>query len=367
MAWLWKQRRPTLLALAGLGWLGYQALQRWRQEDIHGQVVLITGSSRGLGLALAREFARAGCRLVLCARDAEELERARHDLVQRGAEVLSVPCDVADREQVRHLVGQATERFGQVDILVNNAGIIQVGPMQTATEDFAAALDVMFWGVLYPTLAVLPQMRARHSGRIVNITSIGGMVSVPHLLPYSCAKFAAVGLSEGLRAELGQEGIHVTTIVPGLMRTGSHLRAAFEGQQEREFTWFALGATLPLLSISAERAARQIVRATQRGEAERILSLPANLLGRLHGVCPGMTANLLSAVNRVLPRSEPASASRALGMEVQQRLRSRLLDVLTGLGHAAAHRLHQYTPAAADAGVSTPERQPAPPVEQHSS
>src|SRR5207249_8570453 len=109
-----KQRWSTLLVLTGLGWLGYQALQRWRQEDIRGQVVLITGSSRGLGLAMAREFARAGCRLVLCARDAEELERARHDLVQRGAEVLIVPCDVADREQVRHLVGQATERFGQV-------------------------------------------------------------------------------------------------------------------------------------------------------------------------------------------------------------------------------------------------------------
>lgn len=92
--------------------------------------------------------------------------------------------------------------------------------MPTATEDFAAALDVMCWGMLYPTLAVLPQMRARHSGRMRNITSIGGMVSVPHLLPYICAKFVTVGLSEGLRAELGQAGMHVTTIVPGLMHTG---------------------------------------------------------------------------------------------------------------------------------------------------
>src|SRR5262252_3721949 len=367
-----KQRWSTLLALAGLGWLGYQALQRWRQEDIRGQVVLITGSSRGLGLAMAREFAQAGCRLVLCARDDQELERARHDLVQRGAEVLSVPCNVADRDQVQHLVEQATQRFGRVDILVNNAGIIQVGPMPTAVEDYETALNVMFWGVLYPNLAVLPQMRARHQGRIVNIISIGGMVSVPHLLPYNCAKFAAVGLSEGLRAELGREGIHVTTIVLGLMRTGSHLRAAFAGQQEHEFTWFALSATLPLVSISAERAARQIVRATQRGEAERILSLPANVLERVHGMCPGTTANLLSAVNRVLPSAESASTSSALGIEVQQRLvrsnarlRSRLLEVLTSLGRAAAHRLHQYTPAAAHAGVNTPEQQRLPLGECH--
>jgi NADP-dependent 3-hydroxy acid dehydrogenase YdfG len=115
---------------------------------------------------------------------------------------------VTDQEQVRSLVNQATQRFGHVDIVVNNAGIIQVGPMSATTvEDFANALDVMFWGTLYPTLAVLSQMRARRSGHVVNITSIGGMVSVPHLLPYSCARFAAVGLSEALRAELGQDAL----------------------------------------------------------------------------------------------------------------------------------------------------------------
>src|SRR5688572_9525158 len=107
MALLWKQGRPTLLAVAGLGWLGYKAVQWWRQEDIRGQVVLITGGSRGLGLALAREFAQAGCRLVLCARDVQELERARHDLAQRGAAVLTVPCDVAERDQVQHLIDLA--------------------------------------------------------------------------------------------------------------------------------------------------------------------------------------------------------------------------------------------------------------------
>jgi NAD(P)-dependent dehydrogenase (short-subunit alcohol dehydrogenase family) len=202
----WRKRQRTLMAVAGLGWLAYRALQWGRQENLHGQVVLITRGSRGLGLALAREFAREGCRLVLAARDIQELARAQQDLRQRGAEVLIVSCDVTDQEQVRSLVDQATQHFGRVDIVVNNAGIIQVGPMSTTTmEDFANALDVMFWGTLYPTLAVLPQRRARRSGRVGNITSVGGMVSVPHLLPYTCAKFAAVGLSEGYGPNLARK------------------------------------------------------------------------------------------------------------------------------------------------------------------
>jgi NAD(P)-dependent dehydrogenase (short-subunit alcohol dehydrogenase family) len=186
----WRQRQRTLLTVAGLGWLAYKVVQWSRQANLDGQVVLITGASRGLGLALAREFARIGCRLVITARDAQELARAQQDLWQRGAAVLAVPCDVTNQEQVHSVVDQATQRFGGVDIVVNNAGMIQVGPLTTTTkEDFASALDVMFWGTLYPTLAVLPQMRARRRGHIVNITSIGGMVSVPHLLPYTCAKY----------------------------------------------------------------------------------------------------------------------------------------------------------------------------------
>src|SRR5947207_4543781 len=196
------------------------------------------------------------------------------------------------------MVEEATMRFGRIDAVINNAGIIQVGPIETMTiEDFERAMAVNFWGVVYTTLAVLPSMLARRRGNIVNITSIGGKVSVPHLLPYSCAKFAAVGFSEGLRAELARDHIPVTTIVPGLMRTGGHLNALFKGDREAEFTWFSLGASLPGISMAAERAARQIVRAAKRGEAERILSLPANLLASFHGLLPGATAGLLRLVH----------------------------------------------------------------------
>jgi NAD(P)-dependent dehydrogenase (short-subunit alcohol dehydrogenase family) len=279
-------------------------LRRRRALDLDGRVVLITGGSRGLGLALAEAFAHQGARLAICGRDAQRLEEAYARLTAQGAETLAVPCDVSDPEQVKRLISTVEETYGRIDVLVNNAGTISVGPLATQTPaDFETAMGSMFWGPLHATLAVLPGMRARGVGRIVNITSIGGKVSVPHLAPYAAAKFAAVGFSEGLRAELAGSGVHVITVVPGLMRTGSHINALFKGNQPAEYTWFALGDTLPFTSMDAAAAARRIVRATIDGDAELTLTPQAQLLARVHGLAPGLTADVLGLVNRALPKA----------------------------------------------------------------
>ena len=330
----------TILLGIGLGLLGRDVARRRRTIDLEGQVVLITGSSRGLGLAMAEEFARQGAKLVLCARKAEELGWARETVARTGAEVLAVPCDVGDRGQVQSLVDRAIDRFGRIDILVNNAGIITVGPLQEQTlADFEASMDIMFWGVVYPTLTVLPQMLERKSGRIVNITSIGGKVSVPHLLSYTCAKFAAVGFSEGISAELSKEGIHVLTVVPGLMRTGSHVNAFFKGKNRAEYAWFSLGASLPFTSMSAAKAARQIVEATRRGENEIILTPQAQLLARFHGLFPAFTTSVLGVVNRVMPGPGGIGTERRLGKQSTSFISQ---SFLTALGRRAARTWHQY-------------------------
>ena len=336
-------RRLVLTSVAAVA--GFAAARHWLapEADLYGEVALVTGGSRGLGFLLACELARAGCRVTICSRDAAELERARADLEARGADVLAVTCDVGDPASVERLVRDTIARWGRVDIVVNNAGIIQVGPMRALSRaEFEEALGINFWGVVNPTLAVLPSMIARGRGRIVNITSIGGKISVPHLVPYSSAKFAAVGFSEGLAAEVARDGVRVITVVPGLMRTGSYLRAWFEGRRRAEFTWFALGSTLPGISMDAERAARRIVRAIRRGEREPILSLPAQVAARVHGIAPGTVVGVLELVNRLLPRPAPTANAPATGLVVQRQIRSRLLEAVTALGRAAARRFHEY-------------------------
>jgi NAD(P)-dependent dehydrogenase (short-subunit alcohol dehydrogenase family) len=288
------------VALAGVRW----GWRRWRLrgQTLRGKVVLITGSSRGLGHLLARLAAEQGARVAICARDPVELERARLNLAERGADVLAIPCDVTDPAQVDRLIIGTIAHFGHLDILINNAGVIQVGPVDEMTlDDFRQAMDVSFWGTVHTTLAVLPHMRDRQSGRVVNITSIGGKVAMPHLLPYDCAKFAALGFSEGLRAELVRDGVKVTTVIPGLMRTGSVVSAEFKGRAEDEFTWFSAAARSRLTSMDVRRAARRILEAVRLGEAEVVLGWQAKLLRVGKDLFPGLATSVLGLVSRALP------------------------------------------------------------------
>lgn len=338
--------------------LGILAWRQQRQADLHGEVALVTGGSRGLGFLIARELGGQGCRVAICARDEQELAIAKADLGREGIDAFAIPCDVTNPDAIRAAVAVVTDHFGRIDILVNNAGIIQVGPFDQMTEThFRQAMAVMFWAHYYMTEAVLPQMVRRGHGRIVNITSIGGVVSVPHLLPYSVAKFAATSFSQGLRAELKRKGIYVTTVAPSTLRTGSHLQAQVTGNHVAEYTWFGLSATLPLISTSAESAAQQVVAAVKRRAAFHYVGWPARIAGRLHGLLPGLTADLLGLVTTYgLPDSPPHPMPTLRGQEVDARLtpaQQRWRHSLMILGQRAAQRYHQF---AADAPSTVAKR-----------
>src|SRR5688500_18964464 len=236
---------------------GAKLLRQLTRYSFADKVVLITGGSRGLGLVLARELAARGAKIAICARDDDELSRAREDLTARGAEVFDAVCDVREQTEVNKLISDVRWRFGRIDVLINNAGVIQVGPLETQTQlDFEDSMRVHFWAAFYAMQAVLPEMKSRREGRIINISSIGGKIAVPHLAPYCASKFALAGLSSALRAELVQDNIYITTVYPGLMRTGSHINALFKGQHRKEFALFSIVNGLPITSVSAEGAAR---------------------------------------------------------------------------------------------------------------
>ena len=203
----------------------------------------------------------------------------------------------------------------------------------------------MAWGPINLALAVAPAMRERRAGRIGVISSVGGLIAVPHLLPYSTAKFAALGFSRGLRSELSGTGVSVTTVAPGLLRTGSHQRAQFVGNHGAEYAWFAAGASLPGLSMNAERAAVAIVEGVLRGRALVVLTPLAKVGMRIDGLFPGLTAFALGITARLLPKApSPAQTATLEGRDARATMgttRGKISDRLTALGDRAASRTNE--------------------------
>jgi NAD(P)-dependent dehydrogenase (short-subunit alcohol dehydrogenase family) len=302
-----------------------------RRISFYNKIVVITGGSRGLGLILARQLAAEGAKLIISGRDMTELDRAREELQLHGATVRAVQCNVRLKTDCDALIRSAVETFGGVDVLINNAGVISVGPVELMTEhDYDEQMDVHFWGPLHTMMAVYPLMRARGGGRIVNIASIGGKVAVPHLVPYCASKFALVGMSHASAAELRRDNIFVTTVSPGLMRTGSPRNAYFKGQNEKEYAWFVLGDSTPGASQSAESAARRIIDACRHGEPDLITSLPAAIAARFHAMLPWLSIELAAAVNKyLLPAAGGIGTARATGKESESALTRSPLTALT--------------------------------------
>lgn len=300
-------------------------------------VAVVAGGSRGLGLLIARELLGYGYRVSLCARDGEELARATEWLAAPGR-VHTRVCDITDMPAVAAWLEQVEDDLGPVEVAITVAGIIQVGPGPDLTlEHFDTAIDIMLRGPITVARLVEPGMRRRRRGRIGTVTSIGGVVSPPHLLPYAAAKFGAVGFSDGLAASLAGSGVTATTIVPGLMRTGSQDQAVFTGDAPAEHAWFATAASLPLLSMDADVAARRIVEGVLAGRPLVVLTPLTWLAFRFRGLFPGTTTRLMGVVNRLLPQATGNSVE-VDGATAEAQRPSALVQALTTLGRAAAAR-----------------------------
>ena len=305
-------QRFALGLMAGVG--AAMAFARVARErfaiSFDDRVVVITGGSRGLGLVMARLFAAEGARVVLLARDLAELDRARRDIEERGGRVLVIRCDIRRRADVRAAIDRIIDEYPDD----RRAG-------QQRWRDSGRAARAHVGGRLrererhaFPRTAQSYSrgrtiMRHRRFGRIVNIASFAGRVAVPHMAPYCASKFALVGLSDAVRGELDQHGIRVTTVSPGLMRTGSSRQAMFKGQHDLEFALFKTASSIPGITISAERAARKIVEACRYGDPALTLTPHAKAAAIANAVAPTMTARVWMLVSSVLPRGNGADGN----------------------------------------------------------
>lgn len=300
-------------------------------------VALVAGGSRGLGLLIARRLLDRGYTVALLGRDADTLDRAEAYLAA-PQRVVTYVCDVADRARVGEVVATVENEVGPIETAITVAGIIHVGPAESMTfQHFDDAINIMLFGPINVARHVEPYMRARRKGHIGTVTSVGGVVSPPHLLPYAAAKFGAVGFSDGMVAALTGTGVTATTIVPGLMRTGSHERAYFTGEPSKEFAWFSVSASLPGLAMNADRAATAIVEGVLAGKPMVVLTPLTWLAFRVRGLAPSLTTRAMGLANMLLPKAGGATET-VEGRVAGKRLRSPAVAVLTTLGRRAARR-----------------------------
>ena len=282
------------------------------QSFYRDKVALITGGSRGLGLEIARKICALGGKVALLARDGDELAATKTKLDQFGTNVLTIQCDLVDTAQIQSAVQQALQHFRKIDILINNAGVIEVGPIEhLQLKDFDRAMRIHFWAPYILQFLIVPQMRAKGGGRIVNISSIGGRIGVPHMAAYCASKFALAGFSDASRAEFARDKIYVTTVTPGLMRTGSEVHAQFKGDHAAEYRWFRRAMKIPFASISVERAARKVLAACRRGSPNLVMPVSTYLLIVKQALFPNLFARVMRLFNRCLPSPVSAEGNQA--------------------------------------------------------
>src|SRR5436853_1611885 len=226
--------------------------------DYQGTGGIVTGASSGIGAQLARDLAARGMRVALLARRADRLAALAEDIRRGGGEAIAVACDVAERTSIEGAVAGVLERFGRVDLLVNDAGY---GRHVLFKDHDAADIERMmrtnYLGMVWATKAVLPAMRARRRGWIVNISSVAGKLGQPDEAAYSASKFAVTGLSEGLSYELAPLGIHVMTVYPALVRTEMFTPAVLARMPERSISF-----------LEPAVLSRAVLRALARGRHE---------------------------------------------------------------------------------------------------
>jgi short-subunit dehydrogenase len=258
---------------------------------IAGKVVVVTGASMGIGLAIAKLFADQGAKVVMLSRDAARAEAAR---LQSGhpESTVALACDVRHREEIDRVIGLTLHHFGRLDVWVNNAaqGLLD----SIAQMEMAAARDVFetnFFGMLMAMQAVIPVMTQQGSGTIINISSVAGHVPVPFLAIYSATKFAMNAVGKAARLELKDKGIHVMTVCPGYVNTDFGANAI----RGREMKTVRPSSTR---GISAERVAKAVLHGYLKQKREVVVPWTMVPAIKMYQLFPGLVETIIAKIAR---------------------------------------------------------------------
>lgn len=255
-------------------------------RDFKGNTALVTGAASGLGRELALSFAREGATVLLADIDAARLEETSGMLAREGAESRGYVVDVSDRGEVEAMAERVREEFGGLDVLVNNAGVfVWADFADTTLEDWEWLMGVNLWGPILTIKAFLPGMIARGSGHIVNVASLGGLVTMPTLSAYSATKFGLVGLTETLQHELEPLGIAVTLVCPGNLRTPIIENVIVRGYDREKLVRMSYGM---MPRMAPEKAAALILRGMKRGRAMVVLTPMARFMHAVKRLSPNL-------------------------------------------------------------------------------
>ncbi len=242
-------------------------------ERYRDQVVVITGGGRGIGRAIALEFAAEGATLVLAGRRMDALENAAEECRELGGAASTAHCDVMKDEDLASLVGHTMNAHRRIDVLVNNAGVVTGGRLdEIASDDISRMVGVNVWAPIRLTQLALPHMREAGRGAIVNISSLAGRLGVPYYATYCASKFAMRGFSESLRRELKPEGIHVMAVYPGGTATDMMETVEFD----------RLGMTV----ATAGQVARAVMRGLRWSQGDVYVGVGESILSRFNDVMP---------------------------------------------------------------------------------
>lgn len=259
------------------------------RNTFRGNSVIVTGASSGIGKALALLLAGEGACLALAARNAQRLDSLARECQQRGGKAIAIPTDVADESQCRALVQHAQETYGRIDVLINNAGIDIVSKLEDLPDlhSFKQVIAVNFYGAVHCTYHALPHLKETR-GRIVNISSLGGMLAIPFNTSYIASKFAMIGFSDSLRMEVEQAGVSVTVICPSLVVTEFHERYLDKNGRPKGPSGRAIYTER---TMTADRCAQIVLRAARRRKRQVVMR-PGPLALWLKLIAPGLVDRL---------------------------------------------------------------------------